>query len=108
MAKKIIASECFEAVMDAVSKEVKKITDNPPENVDREAFLTYFNTLVDVADVVFHYLPDGDRADLKNLCATWMDVGILLGKSPQLLTEILKKTDAKINEKEPGGAGDGR
>jgi len=96
--KKLIASECFGDVMDAVAAEVKKITDTPPENkTDRESFLTYFNTLINVIDVVYDYLPEGERSSLRNLCATWMDVGILLGKSPQLLTEILERTGAKIS-----------
>jgi hypothetical protein len=100
--KKLIASECFGDVMDAVAAEVKKIIDTPPDEATRDAFLTYFNTLLDVVDLVFDYLPKGDRSDIRNLCATWMDVGILLGKSPQLLTEILVRTGAKISEKEPG------
>lgn len=95
---KLIASECFEAVMEEVSKEVKKILDNPPDKMDREAFVAYYNTLMDMAEQVFDYLPEGERADIKTLCATWMDIGILLGRSPQLLTDILKRTGAKIEE----------
>lgn len=98
---KLIASESFDAVMEEVSKEIKKILDIPPD-MNREAFVTYLNTLVDMAELVFDYLPKGDREDIKTLCATWMDIGILLGRSPQLLTDILKRTGAEIEEKEVG------
>ena len=98
---KLIASESFDAVMEEVSKEIKKILDIPPD-MNREAFVTYLNTLVDMAELVFDYLPKGDREDIKTLCATRMDIGILLGRSPQLLTDILKRTGAEIEEKEVG------
>lgn len=96
---KLIASEDLGVVMVEVSAEVKKILDNPPENkIDREAFLVYFNTLKDAVQVLFDYLPAGERTAVGDLCGTWMDVGILLGRSPKLLVDILKRTKAKIEE----------
>lgn len=94
---KLIASESFDAVMKEVSKEIEKTLDITQ---DREVFVTYLNTLIDMAELVFDYLPKGERDDIKTLCATWMDIGILLGRSPQLLTDILKRTGAEIEEGE--------
>jgi len=100
MSKKVIAAECFEVVMEEVSKEIEKILKILPEStMDRESLVAYLNTLEDMAEVVYAYLPKGERANVITLCATWMDIGILLGRSPQILTDILKRTGAKIEER---------
>lgn len=93
---KVIIDESFGAVMDELSREVGKILDNPPKNrEEREAFYTFLNTLKALLAKRFQYWPDEDRNDLLAICGTWMNVGILLGKSPKLLEGILKKTKTR-------------
>jgi len=96
---KLIASESFGDVLEELSKEVKKILDTPPDSTEEMvAFVIYMNTLRDMAKELFGYLPQGERGTLTDLCAAWLDIGLLLGKSPQLLADILKRTRAKITE----------
>jgi len=98
MSRKVITEESFAAVMGELSKEVKTILDTSPENKEEKiAFALFLNTLKVALKQKVEYLPKGERDDIETICAVWMDVGILLGKAPQLLADILKKTRAKIS-----------
>jgi hypothetical protein len=95
---KLISAESFGDVLDELSKEVKAILDAPNSKEEMVAFVIYMNTLKGLANDVFGYLPKGERNILTDMCAAWLDIGLLLGKAPQLLAEILKRTGAKITE----------
>lgn len=97
--KLVIADECFDAVCDEVEKAVDKALAKPfARKEDREAFYTFTNTLRTLAIKRFGYLPEEDRNDIITFCGTWGGVGILLGKSPGVLADILKKTGARTEE----------
>jgi len=88
----IIPDESFDAVMDELSIEAHKILDELPDKREIEAAVVWYCTLKQLAMKRFQYWPEEDRADLLAMCGTWMNVGILLGRSPRLLADILKKT----------------
>ena len=99
----VIAEESFDAVMDELSREVGKILEKPPdEREEREAFYAFLGSLNTLVAKRFQYWPEEDRNDLLATCGTWMNVGILLGKSPKLLADILKKTSARTVEVDKG------
>lgn len=101
MAKKarVIESESFGTVMTEVSEEIKKILDKPPGSKgERVAFSIFYNTLKVAVKDTFSYLPKGERDDVGTMCGVWMDVGILLGRCPRVLADILQRTRAKIGE----------
>jgi hypothetical protein len=92
-----IAEECFDAVMDELSREVGKTLEKPPDTrEEREAFLAFLGSLSTIAAKRFQYWPEEDKNDLESMCGTWMHVGILLGKSPKFLASILKRANARI------------
>ncbi len=94
-----IAEECFDTVMDELSKEVAKTLEKPPDKREAgEAFLAFFCSLTTIVAKRFKYWPEEDKNDLLSICGTWMNVGILLGKSPELLADILKRANARIEE----------
>ena len=98
-----IADESFDAVMDELTREVGKTLDKPPDKrEEREAFLAFYGSLTTMAKKRFKYWPEEDTNDLLAFCGTWMHVGILLGKSPKLLADILKKTNARTVEADKG------
>jgi len=104
MVKRVITPESFTAVLEELSRDVKNIMDTPPDSAEgRVAFVLFYNTLRDTAEETFKYLPKMERDLITNMCAAWMDVGLLLGKSPQLLADILKRAKAKIETKQIGG-----
>jgi len=99
MNKLVIADECFDAVSDEVSKAVYKALEKPfDKREEREAFYTFTNTMLTLASKRFSYLPEEDRNDIAAFCGAWANVGILLGKSPSVLADILKKTGARTEE----------
>ena len=85
------------AVLEEISKEVEKIMDDGPKTpLEKGAFAAFSATLRHTNENMFPYLPPGDKEDLLALCATWLDVGMLFGKSPALLVDILARTGVKI------------
>ena len=97
--KLVIPDECFNDVMDEVSREVDKALEKPfDEREEREAFYTFLASLSSLAAERFYYLPEEDRNDIVAFCGTWVNVGILLGKSPGILADILKKTSLRMEE----------
>ncbi len=92
-----IADECFDAVMDELSREVDKTLEKPPDKrEERAALYAFFGSLTTLAAKRFKYWPEEDKNDLLSMCGTWMNVGMLLGKSPKLLANILKRANARI------------
>ena len=97
MNNRVIADECFDAVCDEVEKAVDRALEKPfTKREDREAFFTFTNTLRTLVSKRFGYLPEEDRNDIVAFCGAWANVGILLGKSPGVLADILKKTNLRM------------
>lgn len=100
---KIIATESLEAVLEEVSEEVRKIMDTPPDREEIIGVPIFVNTMRGIINETFKYLPKGDRAELETVCTSCLCIGMILGKSPKLLVDILKRTKAKyliMEEKE--------
>ena len=84
-------------VLTEISKETNKIMDDGPKDpLEQGAFAAFVASLREATNVMLVYLPKGEREDLLALCGTWMDVGMLFGRSPALLVEILERTGASI------------
>ena len=92
----IIADESFDAVIDELTREVDKILKPPDNQEEADAFVAFYHTLTTLAKKRLSYLPEEDRNDILSFYGTWMHVGILLGKSPKLLADILEKVNARI------------
>lgn len=85
------------ALLEEISKEVEKVMDDGPKTpLEKGAFAAFSRTLRQTNENMFPYLPPGNKEELLALCATWLDVGMLFGKSPALLVEILKRTGVSI------------
>ena len=97
-----IADESFDAVIDELTREVGKILKPPDNQEEADAFVSFYGTLTTMATKRFNYWPEEDTKDLLSFCGTWMHVGILLGKSPKLLADILKRTNARTVEADKG------
>jgi hypothetical protein len=101
MERLVIPDECFDDVMDEVSRAVGKALEKPfDKREEREAFYVFTASLRTLAEERFRYLPEDDRKDIVAFCGTWVNVGILLGKSPGILADILKKTSLRTEEAE--------
>ena len=94
-------------VLTEISKETEKVMDEAPADpLEKGAFAAFVASLREETSVLLAYLPPGERGDMEALCATWLDVGMLFGRSPALLVEILERTGASIGvlaKKDEGG-----
>ncbi len=96
MAKHLAIDDSFRAVLHEISKEVDKIMADPPEPEDVNAFTAVLNTVRAIAEKDLSYLPKGDMDTLMASYGTWVGIGLMLGRSPGLLADILKRSGATI------------
>ena len=90
-------SKQWQAILVEISKETNKVLDDGPTNpLEKGAFAAFIATLRESTKVMLSYLPKGEREDMEALCATWLDVGMVFGRSPALLVEILERTQTSI------------
>ena len=90
-------SKKWQAVLVEISKETKKVMDDGPRNpLEKGAFAAFVASLRETTNAMLAYLPKGEREDMEAVCATWLDVGMLFGRSPAILVEILERTGASI------------
>lgn len=92
-----IAQEDMKAVMDEVTREIKPLIEKG-EGEDREALNLMFGSLLAMMSDIFTYLPEEERSHILVNCATWYDIGLLVGRAPRKLTEIMDKVNPSIEE----------
>ena len=96
----IIALEDLRKVMEEVTKELKPLLSKAVNREEQSAASMFFTTLaVGVLDM-FDYLPPEQQNELLVTCGTWFDIGVLLGKSPKILLEILDRVEPKLGDAE--------
>jgi len=96
----IIALEDLRKVMEEVTKELNPVLDRVGNKKEQGAARMFFNTLAALACDMFNYLPPEQQDELLANCGTWFDIGVLLGKSPKILLEILYRVEPKIGDAE--------
>ncbi|MBA7601342.1 hypothetical protein ES703_08412 [subsurface metagenome] len=96
----VIALEDLREVMEEVTKELKPLLSRVVNREEQEAAHTFFGTLATLTLDIFDYLPPGELDEVLVTCGTWFDIGVLLGKSPQLLADILDRVNPKLAEAE--------
>jgi hypothetical protein len=82
--------------MDEVTNEIHKWSLDKPS--ERLAFGVFYGTLnkmlLDVTEAM--RLNSEQQEDIQTICGAWLDFGILLGKSPQILIDVLKRAKPKV------------
>jgi len=91
-----IASEDLEKVMDEVTKDLKPLLNRELSIEEKKALDTFVGTLSVISLNIFDYLPPEQQDEILTNCGTWFDIGVLFGKSPQLLVEILSKVTPRL------------
>ena len=81
-------------VMEEVTEQLKPLFRMSTE--ERRAFNTFFGTLTALTLAICDYLPPEQQDEILAACGTWLDIGMLLGKSPQILQGILDRVKPKM------------
>jgi len=92
----VIALEALPEVMEEVTKELNPLLSRVVTREEQEAAHMFFGTLATLTLDIFDYLPPGELDEVLVTCGTWFDIGVLLGKSPQLLVDILDRVNPKV------------
>lgn len=98
MKYKAIALEDMKAIMDEVTREITPL--ETAEEEGREALTILLGSMLTMMSDIFAYLPEEERSHILVNCATWYDIGLLVGRSPRKLTEIMDKVNPAIEEVE--------
>ena len=89
--------EQWQSMVKGISTQTAEVLRVPPVNADEaNALIAFINTLRGITDTVLAYLPPGERKEIKDVCGTFMDIGMLFGKSPRILVDVLEKSGAKV------------
>lgn len=91
-----IAFEDLEKVMDEVTRKLKNLWDKELATEEREALNTFVATLSVISLNIFDYLPPEQQDEILTNCGTWFDIGVLFGKAPRLLVEILGRVKPEL------------
>ena len=93
-----IEKESWEPVMEELTRQVKPILEESRTKDEKEAFNILMGTLFRLASLVFGYLPPEDQSHILTACRTWFQVGLLVGKDPGKLVEILEKVNPTMQD----------
>jgi len=93
-----IALDDMKVIMDEVTREITPLV--RVEGEDREALAILIGSMLTMMSDIFAYLPEEERSHILVNCATWYDIGLLVGRSPRKLTEIMDKVNPAIEEVE--------
>ncbi len=82
--------------MEGLTRELKPVLDERLTREQQEASLIFYGTLCDLLMEIFGYLPAEEQSRILVLCQTWLDVGLLEGRAPQKLVEILDAVKGEV------------
>lgn len=91
-----VSDEGLAEIMEEVTKGIQALFDRDQTDGERRASNVFVGTLTSLSLKIFDYLPAEQQSELMTICGTWFDVGMLLGKSPKLLEEILSRVVPKL------------
>lgn len=91
-----VVFEDMEKVMEEVTGEVTPLLNSKMSTEEQGAASTFFGTLAVLTLDIFDYLPPEQQDEILASCGTWFDIGMLLGRSPKLLVEILDRVNPKM------------
>jgi len=93
----VIERESLGPVMEELTRQIKPVLEESKTKDEKEAYNVFLGTLFSLASDIFSYLPPEEQSHILAACGTWFDVGLLVGKSPGKLVDILEKVNPAIS-----------
>lgn len=91
-----ISKESQRPVMAELTRQLKSALGERMTREQQEAAAVFYGTLCQLMMEIFGYLPAEEQSRILVNCQMWLNVGLLLGKSPQKLVEILDTANAEV------------
>lgn len=96
----VIAYEDLDKVMTEVQNEFKSISREKLDREENNAVSTLIFTLLGILTDIFGYLPPEEQSEILVKCGTWFDIGVLFGRSPKRLVQILDRVNPRMEDRE--------
>jgi len=97
-----LAPSSLAQFLEKLPDEVGDILDGIEDTAAKKCIPLILETLKDLTNAHFEYLPAGEREDILAHCGTWLDVGMLIGSAPEKFKKLLVQGKAKVMELEDG------
>lgn len=94
-----ITIESLRPVLEELTREIKPILENAKRTEDEKAAHNLiYGTLLNLVNQIFSYLPPEEQSHILITCGTWFDFGLLVGRAPEKLADILYKVNPSVED----------
>jgi hypothetical protein len=93
---KAIHPDDLDKVVEELTKELRPVLRSARNARQKEAEDAFLGTLYRLTLSLFDWLPAEQQSEIVTACGTWLDVGLLMGRSPKTLVDILKRVNARL------------
>ena len=87
-------------VMDELTEELRPVLWSSQDTKQKEAENVFLGTLYRLTLDIFDWLPPEQQSEILTACGTWFDIGLLMGRSPRVLVDILERVNPKLVDTE--------
>ena len=91
-----ITPDDLSQVMDELTEELHPVLFYSQDTKEKEAEHVFMGTLYRLTLSLFDWLPPEQQLEIITACGTWFDVGLLMGRSPRVLVDILERVNPKL------------
>ena len=88
---------------DDLAMFMEKLTDELPPMLQstsdpemKQAAMVFMGTLYRLTLNIFDWLPPEQQSEILTACGTWFDIGMLMGKSPLKLVDIIRNVKPRL------------
>jgi len=78
-----------EQIMHRITTEITSLHRAQTDPIQKRVELVLLGTLFDMTLQLFDWLPPEQQSEILTACGTWYDIGLLLGKCPERMKDIL-------------------
>lgn len=87
-------------VMRELTRELQPIIQPTSDPELREAQKVYLGTLFRLTLKLIDWLPSQQQNEILTACGTWFDIGLMMGRAPLRLVNILKTVNPRLVDAE--------
>ena len=87
-------------VMEELTKELSSTLQLISNDDQKEADKVFLGTLYRLTLGIFDWLPPEQQSEILTACGTWFDIGLLMGRSPMKLVDILRRVKPRLVDTE--------
>jgi len=87
-------------VMEELTKELSSTLQLIINDDHKEADKVFLGTLYRLTLGIFDWLPPEQQSEILTACGTWFDIGLLMGRSPMKLVDILRRVKPSLVDTE--------